>query len=83
MNINYDLSAAADVEVRILSASGSTIRRVTAGSTRAAGVNQATWDLKSDSGVSVPAGAYLVEVRAQAVGGRQTVKQQQPFLVVR
>ncbi len=81
--ISYNLSAPADVEVRILGSNGAAVRKLTGRSTRAAGLNQATWDQKNDAGVAMPAGAYIVEIRAQSADGKQSVRAAQPILVVR
>jgi hypothetical protein len=81
--ISYTLSASADVEVRIVGSNGATVRRLAGRSSRAAGLNQATWDQKNDAGVSMPAGAYIVEIRASSPDGRQSVRAAQPILVVR
>jgi flagellar hook assembly protein FlgD len=71
------------VEVRIVGSNGATVRRLAGRSSRAAGLNQATWDQKNDAGVSMPAGAYIVEIRASSPDGRQSVRAAQPILVVR
>lgn len=82
VGINYNLSADATVQISILQ-NGRHIRTVATGSTRAAGNNQATWDLKTDQGASIPAGVYTVEVKAvHPVTGR-TVRQTSPVLVTR
>jgi flagellar basal-body rod modification protein FlgD len=83
MSIDYSLSAPADVELRILGANGNTVRRLVSRSSRAAGLNQATWDQKNDAGIAMPAGAYIVEIRAQSADGRQNVRAAQPILVTR
>ncbi len=63
VSISYQLSRAASVTIRVMQ-NGRSIRNVTATGTRDAGANQATWDLKTDNGTSVPANLYTVEVRA-------------------
>ena len=63
VSISYQLSRAASVTIRVMQ-NGRSIRNVTATGTRDAGANQATWDLKTDNGTSVPANVYTVEVRA-------------------
>jgi hypothetical protein len=83
VTISYNLSMAAGVEVRILSGSGSSVRRLTGRVTRAAGINQVSWDQKNDQGVALPSGAYLVEIRAQTPDGRQTVRSVAPVLIYR
>lgn len=81
--INYNLSMAADVEVRILGAGGRTVRTVTTRASRAAGLDQVTWDGRNDKGVSLPAGMYQVEVHAQTADGKQVVRQISPVIVTR
>ena len=84
VSISYNLSASANVEIRILGSTGSPVRRLTSGRvSRAAGINSAVWDQKDDRGVAMPAGAYFVEIRAQSADGRSTVRAQQPLLLLR
>ncbi len=83
VNIGYTLSAAANVEVRILGANGTLVRRVSGGSTRAAGTNQAVWDQRNEQGISVAAGTYLVEIRAQSTAGSQSARVIQPVTIIR
>jgi hypothetical protein len=56
---------------------------VTGRTSRAAGLNELTWDGKNDQNVSVPSGAYMVEIRAQSSDGKSTVRQVAQFTVVR
>lgn len=81
-NISYTLSAPADVEVHILSVSGKHLRKVAGTATRAAGNNEAIWDRRTDDGAVMPAGSYMVELRAKDATGRM-VKQAVPFIVTR
>ncbi len=73
-SIGYTLSAAASVRIRVLSSSGSEVRSLSVGTTRAAGVNQATWDLKTSVGTSVPAGMYVIEISAHSDETGQTAR---------
>lgn len=73
-SIGYTLSSPASVQIRVLSPSGAEIRTLSSGTTRAAGVNQATWDLKDARGTSVPAGVYVVEITAHADETGQTAR---------
>jgi hypothetical protein len=68
--IQYSLSGTAAVEVRVLSSSGALLRNLGGAATRAAGVNQATWDLRDAKGIAAPAGSYLIEVRAKSSDGQ-------------
>lgn len=54
---------AADVQVKIVDASGKTVRTIDAGSMNE-GVNAITWDGKDDAGNAVPAGSYTFTVAA-------------------
>lgn len=83
VNVSYHLSAAANVEVRILGANGQTLRQVTGRSSRSAGIQQVTWDQKTDQGVAVPSGSYLVEIRAETPDGKQRVRTVTPIVVTR
>jgi len=83
VSFSYNLSAAANVDIRVLSSSGTVVRQLNGRSSRAAGIQQATWDQKSDAGVAMPAGPYLVEIRAQAPDGSQSARAVAPFVVTR
>jgi hypothetical protein len=64
------LSAPAEVSARILNVAGRPVRSLfpIAGS---AGLNTLLWDGKSDAGLGVPAGQYVIEVTAHAADGQQ------------
>jgi len=68
--IAFGTTQDATVQVRILGSTGTAIRNLL---TRAssAGQTQVTWDLRDSKGISVPAGTYLVEVKATASDGSQ------------
>jgi hypothetical protein len=61
--ISLRLGLAAAAEARIFDLSGRRVRSMDLG-LRAAGPSAAVWDLKDDDGRAVPAGLYLVRVRA-------------------
>ncbi len=82
-NISYNLSNAANVEIRVLGASGTTVRHVSSRATRAAGVNEVTWDQRNEQGSAVPSGAYTVEVKAQSTDGRTTARQIATVIITR
>jgi len=67
--ISFSLSAEASVSVVVLR-NGQPVRELLAQSTRAAGINTVTWDGRDRSGVSLPAGAYTVEIRATGTDGQ-------------
>ncbi len=79
--ISFNLSASAQVEVNIFSA-GRLVRRLTSGSTRSAGIQQITWDGREASGVALPAGSYLVEVKAVSADG-QVARGSVPIVLTR
>jgi len=54
---------AADVQIKIVDASGKTVRTIDAGSMNS-GVNAVAWDGKDDQGNAVPAGSYTFSVAA-------------------
>lgn len=81
--IAYTLSQPANVEIRIVGAYGQTVRRLSAGTTRAAGANTATWDQRDERGMAVPSGIYTVEVKAQSLDGKSTARQVTPLIVAR
>jgi hypothetical protein len=79
--ISYQLSDAAQVEVSV-TANGRLVRRLANGVTRSAGVQQVTWDGRDSSGIALPAGAYMVEIRASSSDG-QVVRTALPIVLTR
>jgi len=79
--IGFTLSGDATYEARILSASGAPVGLI---ATRAAGAGDVrlVWNGKDAAGRNVPAGTYLVQIRAIASDG-EVVKAVQPFALVR
>jgi hypothetical protein len=61
--LEYTLSEAVDVRVRIGSVSGRPVRELAHPPGRA-GLNAVVWDLRDDAGRPVPNGVYLCEVHA-------------------
>jgi Carboxypeptidase regulatory-like domain/FlgD Ig-like domain len=82
VGMTYTLSQEATVQINILQ-NGHRIRTINGGGTRAAGVNQATWDLKTDQGTTIPAGVYSVEVKAIHPTNGRVVRQFGTVLVTR
>lgn len=68
--IDYALSAPAQVQITITSASGKPVVSLVQ-STRSAGVNSATWNGRDSNGVAVPAGTYLVRIEATTADGER------------
>jgi hypothetical protein len=79
--ISFIASQDANVQVRILKAGGGLLRNLATRSA-SAGETTVTWDLKDNRGVSVPSGAYTIEVKAATTDG-QSARQIAPYLVVR
>jgi hypothetical protein len=70
--ITFSLSAPATVEVRVFNMAGRPVRTVTSGQQCAAGLNTLIWSGANSTGLRVPTGVYLVEVRARSSSGAQT-----------
>ncbi|MDW8321128.1 MAG: FlgD immunoglobulin-like domain containing protein [Armatimonadota bacterium] len=68
-SIQYTLSADAQVQAEVLSASGKPVRILQNGAPSRAGVQSVSWDGRDTGGVAVPAGAYILRVRAQTEDG--------------
>jgi len=83
VNVNYNLSISANVEVKVLGATGNVVRHLTSRSSRTAGINQHSWDLRSDTNTSVPAGTYTVDIKAVSVDGKSTARQISTVIVTR
>jgi hypothetical protein len=81
VGISYTLTAEATVQVSVLQ-NGRRIRLLEPNRSRAAGLSEVTWDLKSDQGLVVPSNAYTVEVRAVDSAGR-VVRRVAPLLITR
>ncbi len=69
--LSYSLSTAAEVTVEVRNISGRMIRQIPCG-IASAGLNTATWNLRSGSGSLVPSGTYLCTITARADDGTQT-----------
>ncbi len=80
--VNYSVSAPCQVTIAVCNVAGRVVRRLVTDSTVAAGVNQQSWNLRSDTGAAVPAGLYLVRLDAVAENG-QRVQAVVPVSVVR
>ena len=70
--LTFTLSAPADCTVRVLNIAGRTVRVLRQGTPMPAGTSQLVWNGRSDAGLPVPNGTYLVQVDAAAEDGRRT-----------
>jgi len=82
-NVSFSLSNAATVEVRVVGANGTVIRKLSSRATRAAGANDVTWDQRNDQGSAVAAGVYTVEVKAVSVDGKSSARQIATIVITR
>lgn len=71
VGIRCETTASARLWVAIRQAGGHLVRELVRGEPRAAGGQQWLWDRRDVQGRLVPAGVYLVEVRAQDETGRE------------
>ncbi len=71
--VSFVLSQPAKVTVEVLNIAGRVVRRLAADRAMEAGVAELGWDLRADNGAPVPAGRYLVRIRALGEGGQQVV----------
>jgi hypothetical protein len=79
--IGFTLTGDATYEVKVMSATGAAIGTIATRSA-AAGDVQVMWNGKDSAGRSVPAGTYIVQIRATGPDG-EAVKAIQPFAVLR
>lgn len=67
--MTFTLSAPAACTVSVLNMAGRTVRLVEQNVLRPAGSNVVLWDGRGQTGTSVPAGLYLVQLEARGTGG--------------
>jgi thermitase len=68
----FSMSAPAETTVQVMNIAGRTVRVVEHGVSRPAGTSQVAWDGRSDSGVVVPSGMYLLRIEAAGEDGTRT-----------
>lgn len=69
--LTYTLTKPANVEISIMNLAGRVIRVINSGTQATAGVNSVMWDLRSQTGSKVPAGRYLMTIKASGDDGQQ------------
>ncbi len=80
--ISFDLTATANVNVKILNGESQTVRTLNVEQSRAPGNQQIVWDGRDNQGRALPSGMYIIEV--QAIGNNSAqVKAITPILLNR
>lgn len=69
--IAFTLSSAARVDARVINIAGRPVAAICRARDCEAGTNTVLWDARSDQGLPVPGGTYLVEVVARSEDGAQ------------
>jgi hypothetical protein len=62
--LSYSLSADATVQIDVLNSTGEAIRNLNQGRAASAGANSVLWDGRNANGVAMPAGAYVLRLKA-------------------
>lgn len=71
-SVQFALSADAQVQAEVLTTSGKPVRLLQNGTPSRAGIQSVSWDGRDSSGIAVPAGAYLLRIRAHTDDGTST-----------
>ncbi|MBC7287175.1 MAG: hypothetical protein H5T86_03845 [Armatimonadetes bacterium] len=82
-SIVYTLAAPAQVTIVVRNISGRTVRVLAADRTAPAGTSQVVWNGLNDAGSPVPAGRYLVHIKAVAPDTGQTYQAVRPLQLTR
>ncbi len=69
VQISFSLSSAAHVQARVINIAGRPVKTVCHARDCEAGTNTLVWDARSDAGLKVPAGTYLVEITSKTADG--------------
>ena len=67
--VQFALSAAAQVDARVLNIAGRPIKTICTARDCEAGANTLLWNTQADNGLAVPNGQYLVELTARTPDG--------------
>jgi subtilisin family serine protease len=70
--MTFTLSAPAACTVKVLNIAGRTVRVLRQGTPMPAGASQVLWDGRSDAGLAVPSGTYVLQVEAVTDDGNRT-----------
>jgi len=70
--ITFSLARAADVTATVLNVAGRPIRTIAAAKPFAAGGQTLLWDARAETGLSAPAGVYVIRVTARTEDGAQS-----------
>jgi len=81
--VTFTTTAAANISARILASNGTVLRTLPVQSGRAAGQQQVRWDQRDARGVMMPAGSYVVEIRAATPDGKQSARAVAVLMVTR
>ena len=71
VQIVANLAAAGQVDAEVLNIAGRRVRTIVAGRQCEQGITTLLWDGRSDRGLSVPAGVYLIRVTVRSADGQQ------------
>jgi subtilisin family serine protease len=80
--VTYELSSPAAVSAEVRNIAGRMVRGLVAGRNTPQGSQTLIWDARSDTGVRVPAGTYLLQLTARTADG-QTVRRICPINAAR
>ena len=69
--LSYSVSQSCKVDISVRNIAGIPIRTLTSDQPVGPGLQTLSWNLRNDAGARVPAGSYLVEIRAMGEDGQQ------------
>lgn len=74
VQIAFALSSPAQVQAEVLNIAGRRIKTIAVDRQCETGTNNLLWNCRSDRGLPVPAGTYLIRLTARAPDGQQTTR---------